>query len=147
MLLFGCSITYSDKTNDSGIHELGNQYNLQVHNLSEIPSELLKNLDKMGTDNSAILNQYEGRFFNFIFKVDTNCIDLVGKKVYFFGSKIDYFKDTRSPDRNFTTVGGSSLYFFDSTTIKSIGYDAAITYWDKFVIPIEKVVEQLQKNN
>ena len=32
------------------------------------------------------------------------------KKVGFWGNKIDYFNDTRSTDRNFKTVGGSSLY-------------------------------------
>ncbi len=40
----------------------------------------------------------------------------------------------------------SSLYIFNKEQKKkSGGYDAAIVYWNKFVIPTEKVVERLAK--
>jgi hypothetical protein len=124
------------------------RYELQVRNFSEIPNDLLDNLDKMGIDTSSILNEYEGRYFNFIFKIDPQEFNLVGKKVGFLGSKIDYFNSTRSPDRNSTTVGGSSLYIFNATQkAESGGYDAAITYWNKFVIPQEEVVKRLKERH
>ena len=126
----------------------GQRYDLQVHNWGEIPKELLGNLDKMGVDASSVLNEYEGEYLNFIFEIDPKNFDLIGKRVGFLGSKIDYFKNTRSPDRNSTTVGGSSLYIFDTAQKReSGGYDAAIVYWSKFVIPIEKVVKRLKEQD
>jgi hypothetical protein len=121
----------------------GQRHELQVRNFLEIPKDLLENLDKMGIDNSSILNEYEGRYLNFIFKIDPQDFNLVGKKVSFTRSKIDYFSWTRD---NSTTVGGSSLYIFDTTQkAESGGYDAAIIYWNKFVIPIEKVIKRLKE--
>jgi hypothetical protein len=39
-----------------------------------------------------------------------------------------------------------TLYIFDATQkAESGGFDAAITYWNKFVIPIEEVVKRLKK--
>lgn len=86
----------------------GEVYELQVHNLQEIPEDILDNIDKMGVDESAILNEYEGKYLNFIFKINPEKFDLVGKKVAFLkvGNKADYFDSTRSPDRKGTTVGG-----------------------------------------
>jgi hypothetical protein len=58
---------------------------------------------------------------------------------------IKWDRSTRSPDRNSTTVGGSGLYIFDAAQkAESGGYDAAITYWNKFVIPTEEVVKRLK---
>jgi len=147
MLIFGCSTIHKCNSNDNSMNESGQRYELQVHNFSEIPKDLLENLDKMGIDSSSILNEYEGRYLNFIFKINPQDFNLNGKKVGFLGSKIDYFKDTHERFyRNSTTVGGSSLYIFDTTQkVESGGYDAAITYWNKFVIPTEKVVKRLKK--
>lgn len=68
ILVLGCSpirkYNYSNNNMNGQIHEL------QVHDFSEIPKDLLENLDKMGIDSSLILNEYEGRYFNFIFKID-----------------------------------------------------------------------------
>jgi hypothetical protein len=125
--------------------EFEQRYELQVRNFSEIPNDLLDNLDKMGIDTSLILNEYEGKYLNFIFKIDPQDFNLVGTKVGFSRSKIDYFGDTRERFyRNSTTVGGSSLYIFNATQKEeSGGYDAAITYWNKFVIPSKEVIKRL----
>ena len=147
MFMFGCSPILKSNSNDNNM-SLGQIHELHVRNLSEIPKDLLENIDKMGVDNSSILNEYEGRYLNFIFNIDPQDFNLVGKKVGFLGSKIDYFNDTRSTDRNFTTVGGSSLYIFDATQkVESGGYDAAITYWNKFSLPTEEVVKILSKRH
>ncbi len=150
ILVFSCSSINKYNSNDNGMNVsiFGHRHELKVRNFSEIPEELLKNIDKMGVDNSLILNEYEGKYFNFIFKIDPQDFSLVGKKVGFLGDKMDYFRDTRSPDRNSTTVGGSSLYIFDNTQkAESGGYDAAVTYWDKFVIPIDEVVKRLKNKS
>ena len=102
----------------------------------------------MGIDSSSILNEYEGKYLNFIFKIDPQDYNLVGKKVGFTRSKTDYFKETRERYyRNSTTVGGSSLYIFNTAQKEeSGGYDAAIVYWSKFVPPIDKVINRLKNN-
>ena len=147
MFILGCSPIHKCSSNDNSMN--GQIHELQVLNFSEIPNDLLKNLDKMGIDTSSILNEYEGKYFNFIFKIDPQDFNLVGKKMGFIsrgGSKMDYFNDTRSPDRNSTTVGGSGLYIFNAAQKEeSGGYDAAIVYWSKFVIPIEDVVKRLKE--
>ena len=148
MLVFSCSSIHKCNSNDNSMNKFGQIRELQVHNFSEIPNELLENLDKMGIDSSSILNEYEGRYFNFIFNIDPQDFNLVGKKVGFLGSKIDYFNSTRSPDRNSTTVGGSGLYIFDTAQkMESGGYDAAIVYWSKFAIPINEVVKRLKNKS
>jgi hypothetical protein len=140
MFMLSCSSIQKCNSNDNSMNEYGHE--LQVLNFSEIPKDLLENLDKMGIDSSSILNEYEGRYFNFIFNIDPQDFNLAGKKVGFTRSKIDYFNWTRA---NSTTVGGSSLYIFNATQkAESGGYDAFITMWNKFVIPIEEVVKRLK---
>ena len=150
MLVSSCSSIHKFKFNDNtiSISESGQIHELQLHNFSEIPKYLVENLDKMGLDNSSTLNEYEGRYLNCIFNIDAQEFNLVGKKVGFLGSKIYYFTSSRSPDHNSTTVGGSSLYILDSTQkVESGGYDAAITYWNKILLPIEYVVERLKNKH
>lgn len=146
ILVFSCSPIYKCNSNDDNMKESGQRHELQVYNFSEIPIDLLENLDKMGIDSSLILNEYEGRYLNFIFKIDPQDFNLVGKKVGFLGSKIDYFSDTRELFCSDSTgVSASSLYVLDTVQkTESGGYDAAITYWCKFVIPIDKVVKRLK---
>jgi len=118
----------------------------QVRNFAEIPKDLLDNMDKMGIDSSSILNEYEGRYFNFIFKIDFQDFNLVGKKVC-YGSKMGFFKDEKEWFHRGETsgVGGTVLYIFNSAQKEeSGGYDAAIVYWSKRLIPIEEVVKRLK---
>lgn len=121
-------------------------YELQINRLSDIPKDILKNINIMGTDNSPILNEKEGEYFNFIFKLDTVCFNLVGKKAWFSGSKEDYFRDTRSPDRNLMVVGGSSLYIFDDKQKEENGgYDVAIVYWSKFLLSEDDIIKKMKQ--
>ncbi|GAB6013449.1 hypothetical protein MK137Hg34_000301100 [Viscerimonas tarda] len=118
----------------------------QVHNFAEIPTELLSHIEKMGIDSSSILNEYEGRYLNFIFKIDNQDFDFIGKKVGFNWSKIDFFKDERERFfRNSTPVGGTILYIFNAIQkAESGGYDAAIVYWSKMFVPTKDVVKRLK---
>ena len=146
MLVFSCSSIHKCDSNSNNMSIFGQRYELQVRNFSKIPKDLLENIGKIGIDSFPILNEYEGRYFNYIFKINPQDFNLAGKKVGFLESKTDYFKNMRSLDRNFTIVGGSSLYIFDAVQKEeSGGYDAAIVYWSKFVIPIEEVVKRLKR--
>ncbi len=145
MLIFSCFPILKSNSNDNSmsVSVFGKRHEPQVRSFSEIPKDLLENLDKVGTDSSLLLNEYEGRYLNFIFNIDSQDFNLIGKKVGFTRSKIDYFSWTRA---NSTTVGGSSLYIFDTTQkTESGGYDAFITMWSKFAIPIEEIVKRLKK--
>lgn len=84
---------------------------------------------------------------NFIFKIDTNNFNLVGKKVGFIRNKADYFKQRQERFyRDSTTVGGSGLYIFNTTQKEESGsYDAAIVYWSKKLLTIEEVVKRLKR--
>ena len=111
MLVFSCSPIHKSSSND---HCMNRQiHELRVRNFSEIPTDLLENLDRMGIDSSSIFNEYEGRYLNFIFKIDTNNFNLVGKKVGFIRSKADYFKETRERFyRNSTQLLEEVAYIF-----------------------------------
>lgn len=145
MLVFSCSAIHKSSSNDNGMNR--QIHELRVRDFSEIPTDLLENLDKMGVDSSSILNEYEGRYLNFIFKIDPEEFNLIGKKVGFTSSKIEYFEQTRERFLiNSNVVGGSGLYVFNAEQkIESGGYDAFVTMWCKFVMPIEDVVKRLQK--
>jgi hypothetical protein len=122
----------------------------QVYNFAEIPTELLSHIDKMGIDSSSILNEYEGRYLNFIFKINPQDFNLVGKKISFKGSKVDFFKDEREwfYRGEKSGVGGAVLYIFTAAQkAETGGDDAAIVYWSKFVVPIEEIVTKLQKQH
>lgn len=121
----------------------------QVDNFAEIPTDLLSHIEKMGVDSSLILNEYEGRYLNFIFKIDVQDFNLVGKKIG-YGSKIGFFKDEKEwfYRGEKSGVGGTTLYIFDAAQkVESGGYDAAIVYWSKFFIPTDKVIKRLKTSN
>ena len=130
----------------SGINLFG-----QVRNFNDIPKDILEHLDKMGVDSSPMLNNYESAFLNVIFKDSLKGFDFTNKKVGFikiYGEKgkIQYFDMQKKHfvDEKYPCNNGT-LYIFDETQKKeSGGYDAAIVYWSKFLIPVEKVVKKLK---
>ena len=127
----------------SSLSNDGHVLALKIHYLSDVPQELLNNLNKMGVNNSPMLNEQEGLFLNFVFQTDSVEINLVGKKVAFLGSKKEYFEVTR---KDSIIVGGSNLYIFNEVQkIDSGGYDAAFTYWKKFVVPSQGIVKTLKE--
>jgi hypothetical protein len=145
MFMFNCSPIHKCNSNNS-IEQIGQER--QVYNFAEIPAELLNHVEKMGVDSSSLLNEYEGKYLNFIFKTDSLAFNLVGKKVGFNRNKIDFFKDERERlyhDFSAGGVGGAALYIFNATQKAESGdYDAAIVYWNKFQLPVEQVVGRLK---
>lgn len=126
----------------------------QKRDFNDIPKDVLKRIDRMGIDGSSLLNNHEGTYLNVIFHDRLNGFDFRGKKVGFIngGSKSDkqeYFKEVNDRyQSNNTPPGGSGLYIFDSTQkIESGGYDAALVYWSKFIIPIDKIIKKLKTHN
>lgn len=122
----------------------------QVRNFSDIPKNVLEQLDKMGIDNSPFLNGYESAYFNVVFKENLNGFDFTNKKVGFIeaGSKRDkayYFEEERERlCRNTTTINGNLYIFNAGQKEESGGYDAAIVYWSKRLIPINVLIKKLK---
>ncbi|MDR1003459.1 MAG: hypothetical protein LBL97_00405 [Prevotellaceae bacterium] len=138
---------YNYKIKVGGVSLSGQIIDRKVGYFVEIPTELLSQLDKMGTDSTLILNEYEGKYLNFIFSLDAMKFNLIGKRVAFCESKTDFFKYERDWHYrgNERGVGGTILYIFTAEQkVESGGYDAAVAYWKKLAIPIEKVVERLR---
>ncbi|GHT62543.1 hypothetical protein AGMMS50239_16150 [Bacteroidia bacterium] len=123
----------------------------QIRNFKDIPKDILEQLDKMGVDNSPLLNSYESAYFNVIFKDSLKGFDFTGKKVGFIYSgaksnKQEYFKLEKDRfNRNYTPNNGTLYIFNAEQKAESGGYDAAIVYWSKFLVPIEKVVKRLKE--
>ena len=125
----------------------------QVLHFDEIPIELLNNLNKMGVNDSSLLNYYESAYFNLIFEKSRKDFDFTDKKIGFItgssgktkSSKASYFKLEKDRFNSNYSPNGGTLYIFDEAQKEeSGGYDAAITYWSKILIPIEDVVKRLK---
>ena len=149
ILMFSCSSIH--KCNENSMSIPGKVIERKVNRFTEIPAELLDQIQKMGIDSSLVLNEYEGRYLNYIFETNSLDFDMIGKQVAFMHPvpgklKIDFFKDERERFyHDETPVAGVSLYIFDAIQKEeSGGYDAAIEYWSKFIRPIERVVKRLK---
>ena len=46
-----------------------------IPSFSEIPEDILRNIEKMGNDDSEIINKYEAEYLNFIFLEDRDNFD------------------------------------------------------------------------
>lgn len=58
----------------------------QIQNSNDIPKVFLEQLDKIGIDNSPLLNSYESEYLNVVFKDSLNGFDFHGKKIGFISS-------------------------------------------------------------
>lgn len=98
MSVFGCSSIHKCNSTDKGINtnNFGQIYQQQVGEFPVIPTNILENLDKMGIDNSSILNDCEIEYLRFIFKIDAGDFNLVGKKSVFKKQKRLFRTDTRT---------------------------------------------------
>lgn len=114
-------------------------------------NKIMGQTNKVEIDESLLLNEAESTLLNKIFETTRKDFDFTSKKVGFikisgewgkipyFDMQEKYFVNENSPCDN------GSLYIFDAAQkAESGGYDAAIVYWSKFVVPIDKVVKQLK---
>lgn len=125
----------------------------QERNFNEIPKENLEQLDKIGVDDSPLLNNYESAYLNVIFKDSLKGFDFTNKKVGFIkisgeNGKIHYFDMQKKHffDEKHPCDKGTFYIFNAAQKAESGGYDAAIVYWSKFLIPVEKVIKRLKEN-
>jgi len=94
-----------------------------------------------------VISRWDYRF------IVLNDFDFTNKKIGFIKASIKqnkkiYFQEEKERFQNNSTIISSYLYIFDINPKKeSGGYDAAIIYWSKFTIPIDKIVKILRENN
>ncbi|MDD6209953.1 MAG: hypothetical protein PUB21_05035 [Bacteroidales bacterium] len=135
----------------SGINLLG-----QIPSFNEIPKYILAQFDKMGVEETPVLNSSESAYFNVIFEKFRKDFDFESKRIGFItgstgktiSSKKKYFELEKGRiNRNYTPNGGT-LYIFDAAQKEeSGGYDAAIVYWSKRLIPTEEVIKRLKNKH
>lgn len=134
---------------------------LKISDESRKYANLIEHMDELGKDESPILNETEGTYLNLLLRERRGEFDFIGKKVAFLtgssgttkSDKTDYFKlenDKFSTNEEglYISNNGENLYIFNATQKEeSGGYDAAIVYWSKFILPVEKVIKILKKNS
>lgn len=134
---------------------------LKISDESRKCANLIEHMDELGKDESPILNETEGTYLNLLLRERRGGFDFIGKKVAFLtgssgttkSDKTDYFKlqnDKFSTNEEglYISNNGENLYIFNATQKEeSGGYDAAIVYWSKFILPVEKVIKILKKNS
>ena len=124
-----------------------------VFNFNEIPNEYISQLDKMGVDDSPLLNEYESDYFNLVYKESLNGFNFSGKKIGFIysGAKSDkkeYFDLEKKRLKNGDSPNSGTLYIFDEAQKEeSGGYDAVIVYWCKFYYSKEQVIKKLNSKS
>ena len=118
-------------------------------------NDTMEQTDKVETDDNLLLNEIESTYLNRIFEATRKDFDFTNKKVAFLtgslgktmSSKEHYFDmhEKHSTNANYPCDNGT-LYTFNAVQkSESDGYDDVIVYWNKFVTPIETVVERLKK--
>ena len=124
------------------IPNMSTQVYYMRNEFKNIPCEILNNINKMGIDDNLLLTELEGKYFNALYQKVAFFTGSLGKtksdkKMYFAGEKSN-FRLNNSPN-----VG--TLYIFNAEQKEqSGGYDAAIIYWSKRLVPIKEVVKRLK---
>ncbi len=67
----------------------------QILNFKDIPTDVLSKLDKMGVNDSMLLNLQESLYFNCIFEKSRNDFDFTGKKLVLFQAVVVKSKVTK----------------------------------------------------
>jgi hypothetical protein len=126
----------------------------QITKFEDMPQEILEQMDKMGIDNCPFLTELESNYFNILFQNRKKDFDFRNKKIAFItgssgktiSDKQEYFAEERiSLQRNSTPNQVQLLIFNAEQKEVSGGYDGAIVYWSKFVMPVEKIVKRLSE--
>ncbi len=124
----------------------------QGRDFNDIPKNILRQLDTMGIDNSQLLNSSESAYFNVIFEKSRQDFDFTNKKIGFItgsngrtlSNKINYFRIEKDRFKRHQTPNNSTLYIFNNEQKKlSGGYDAAIVYWSKVLVPLDDMISRL----
>lgn len=121
----------------------------QVISFNEISIEYISQYDKMGVDDSPLLNEYESDYFNYVYKESLNGFNFSGKKIGFIdgGAKSDkkkYFDLEKKRYKRGETPNHGTLYILDEAQKeKSGGYDAVIAYWCKLYYTREQIIKKL----
>ena len=99
----------------------------------DMPKELIDNFDKMGNDDTALLNDYEAEYLNVIFKDCRGDFDFKGKRIRFFPcSKVDFFKGEKN--RHAEGVFPSQCKSFRIKLEDGKYYDAelSLVFWKQY---------------
>lgn len=126
----------------------------QEQNSEDDTKKVMNQLNSIGVDNNPLLNDYESAYINMILKKSRKGFDFKDKKVGFItgssgktiSNKKNYFNmQKKSLENKNVPCDNGILYIFDENQKKeSGGYDAAIVFWSKVLIPTKDVVKRLK---
>ncbi len=128
----------------------------QLKKFDDIPKELLTHIDSMGTDQSSILNKYEGDYLSLTTRRLRKQFDFTNRKIAFItgpsGTKISCKKEYFNTDRdrcsnNYSPTCGRLYVFNEKQKEESGGYDAAIVYWCKVLLKADQITARLRKSS
>lgn len=118
--------------------------------------DILDCLVNMGEDTTTTLNICESKYLNLNYYKIKDVFDFYGKKVAFFKGNAGTIKSTKKEyfDRvkHFGCLNGylplsiDQLVIFNEDEVIKTGYDAAIVYQSKRLVPIKEIVKKLSKN-
>lgn len=112
-------------------------------------------MEQTNINDRLLLNETEGAYLNNIFETTRKDFEFTNKEVGFLtgssgktmSSKKHYFDMHKKYSTNTNSpCDNGTLYIFDAVQkAESGGYDAAIVYWSKFLLPIEDVIKRLRR--
>ena len=106
--------------------------------------------DGFNTASGSIVDSAEAAILNEIFGSEKGAFDFKGKKIAFRGTEwgkkfyfemyLQHEKDSEKPfDKGYLHI------FSPEGKMESGGYDAAILYWQKFLLPEQQIVKRIKK--
>jgi hypothetical protein len=132
-----------------------NADSVHLSNFGNIPKEIAMNMDKMGIDQSEILNEYEGAYINALLVNKSKKLDCVGKKIAFYASssgdlKIDkqafFYSERERLKQGLSPAAWVQLCIFNNEEKQeSGGYDAVIISWSKVLVTNKNAVKRLAR--
>ena len=118
--------------------------------------DILDCLVKMGADPMVTLNICESKYLNFNYQTIKSTFDFHGKRVAFFKGNAGTIKSTKKEyfdrikyfvnQKGYLPLCTDQLVIFNEDQVAKTGYDAAIVYQSKRLVPINEVVRKLRKS-
>ena len=118
--------------------------------------DILDCLVKMGEDTMVTLNICESKYLNFNYQTIKSTFDVHGKRVAFFKGNAGTIKSTKKEyfdrikyfvnQKGYLPLCTDQLVIFNEDQVAKTGYDAAIVYQSKRLVPINEVVRKLRKS-
>ena len=128
----------------------------QEKSAEDIQKNIIKCFENMGKDTISIMDFCESKYLNFNFQKEKGEFNFCKKKVAFFRGNAGTIKSTKKEyfdrikyfvnQKGYLPLCTDQLVIFNEDQVAKTGYDAAIVYQSKRLVPINEVVRKLRKS-